>query len=1025
MIKYFAGHPTAANIVMVLFLAVGFLSYSSLSRSTFPDFVLGEVEVRVIYPGATAAEVEENVCIRLEDAVMGVSGLREMQCTAWDGSASLLASVNEEIPFDGFLDDIKTEVQAIVDLPELIDQIIIREKNPTDPVVTVAVSAEMDRADLRAFADDLRREIQALPLVSIARLQGFSARRYRIEVQEKKARAFGVSVEDIARQLKAQNIDRPAGRIEGREQLISVRVNQLGGSPGELGELYIHNSAGVELKLSELATISDSFEFVEEQADFNGRPAALLKVEMNKGDDCLNVMAELQKWLTRKKAELPEGIHISLIQDVSSIVKDRLDMLLNNGLQGFVLVMLVLLFFFNVRNSFWVAMGLPVSFMGGIFLMNQMDLTINMVSMVGLLMAIGLVLDDAIVISDNIDAYYRKHGDLLAAAVEGTKEVLPGVLSSYLTTIAVFGSLLFLQGDLGRVFRDMPAVLLVVMTASLVEAFLILPHHLKSGLKNEKEPGKLRRTINNAFNNFRDGVFAGSVQFVLRHRPLFLGLVFGFLLVSMGLIAGRRVKFQAMPPIDGDIIEARLLLNQGSTLDRTKQVVSEIIAALRRVEENYHQRYPQSEPLVKGVLVRYNQNPDAMETGPHAAMISVDLLTANQRFGRLKTLIAAWRSEVGSLSDVISLSFKEPVIGPAGKPVEIRISGENLFDLAAVAARIRDFLAVYIGLDDLNDDLIRGKQEFHLELKPGALLLGLNAGMVASQLRAVLQGEIVTEAVINGESLRFAVQLAINDQRNPEFFYDFTVKTPSGNQVPLRELAELKELRAFSHINRIDARRMVTVTAEADPLKVNVLEVLGELKEQLLPAIAVEYPEVNIAFEGEMRKISDTAPSMRRAILIGLLAIFLILSFQFGSFKEPLLIMMAIPLALIGVVFGHFIMGYNLTMPSMVGMISLGGIVVNNSILLVQFIKYNGESMPLREAIIQASCQRLRPILVTTGTTVAGMMPLLVAQNLQAQVIIPLVISVIFGLVSSSLLVLYAIPVLWTLGEKDETGQKR
>ncbi|MDX1655257.1 MAG: efflux RND transporter permease subunit, partial [Candidatus Competibacteraceae bacterium] len=1005
---------TAANLLMVVFLALGISALPTLQRETFPDFTPQEVEVSVPYPGASAQEVEEAVCLRLEDGVDVVAEAVEVRCEAREGLGRLVARMQEGADFARFLDDINTEVEAIDDFPDPVERATVRQLGRTDRVVAIAVTGPMAEPDLKAYAEDLKERLKQLPQVSQVTVAGFSQHQLRVAVPARVLRQYDLSMGEIAESIARQSVDLPLGSLTTRDQEILVRFADQRRTPRELARLIIlEGPEGAQVRLGQLATITDRFELDEERVLLDGQRAALLQITKTKAEDTLEVVAAVKAFVDRERLRAPPRVAFVLTQDLASIVRDRLTLLVRNGLQGLLLVFGVMWLFFRLRFAFWVAMGLPVAFLGGLFLMGLLGYSINMITMVALLIALGLLMDDAIVIAENIAAQLSRGKSALTAAIDGTRQVAPGVLASFLTTVAVFGPLAFLQGDIGKVLKVLPVVLILVLAVSLVEAFCILPHHLGHSLaKAPVRTSRFRTWFDARLEWLREAWLGRAVDWAVGQRYLFTGLVIAIFLATVGALAGGVVKFRAFPEIDGDVIEARLLLPQGTPLWRTQQLVARITAALERVNAGFTPRQPQGRPLVRHISVQYGQNPDAFETGPHVATVRADLLTAEIRTVTLLDVLNAWRQETGPLPDTLALSFKEPVLGPGGIPIEIRLQGPDLAQLKAASLELQDWLAHYQGTFDLSDDLRPGKPELRLRLTEGALALGLDASYVARELRSALFGTTAAEIQLGRESYEIDVRLADADDRGD--LEDFRIRAPNGALIPLSAVAQIREDRGLARIQRIDGRRTVTVRGDLDSRLANAREIIADSQERFLPQLTQRYPQVTVVLEGQSAESAKTGWSLARGLLLGLLGIFVLLSFQFRSYLEPLAVMTAIPLALVGVVWGHWLLGLELSMPSMMGFVSLAGIVVNDSILLVEFLKLRvREGLTVVEAAQRASRERFRAVLLTSLTTMAGLLPLLAEKSLQAQVLIPLATSIVFGLLATTALVLLVVPAFY------------
>ena len=1022
MIRYLAGHPTGANLLMVLLLAIGVVTLPILQRETMPDFSIDAAQVSIVYPGATAEDVEEAICQRVEEAVEDLIDLDEIRCDSRESLASATLEMRAGGDLNRFLAEIETEIDAIDSFPEVIEEPVIKQINRTDAVVSVAVTGPMSEPDLKVFAENLKDRMIAGGVVTQVEIAGFSDRQLRIELDASALRQYGLSVRDIADTIERQSVNLPSGTVETDDRDVLLRFADERRSTHGLEDLVIiGGDSGAELRLGEIGRVVDRFELAEDRVLFNGRRAALLRVSKTKDQDTLEVFDWVADFAVEERRRLPAGVELELTRDIASIVRDRLDMLLVNGAQGLLLVFLVMWLFFSLRLSFWVVMGLPVSFLGSIAVMALIGYSINMLTMVGLLIAIGLIMDDSIVIAENIASHLRRKDKRgrpkpgVEAAVDGTRQVAMGVLSSFVTSACVFLPLAFLEGDIGKVLKVVPVVLVVTLAVSLIEAFLILPHHLTHA-GDGGVPGRFRAGFDARFERLKERGLGRLVDHAVGFRYLTGGLVIMLFLLSIALLAGGAVKFRAFPDIDGDVVEARIMLPQGTPLSQTEEAVARLTEALATVDAKLTPDQPGGAPLVRNTLIQYNNNADANESGPHLATVTADLLKGEARVARIDEILTLWRDTVGAIPDVTSLSFKEPSFGPAGQPIEIRLQGPDLAELKQASVGLLDWLGRYDGVVDLTDDLRPGKPEMRLQLREGATALGLDAATIAAQLRAAYHGNTADEIQVGSESFEIDVQLGAGDQDSLADLDNFVVTASNGAQVPLAAVARIEPGRGYSRIARIDGRRTVTLRGDLDAERANLNEILGDTRARFLDDFQARYPGVTLALEGEAAEQAETRASLGRGFLIGLLGVFLLLSFQFRSYVEPVIVMLAIPLALIGAIGGHFLMGLEMSMPSMLGFASLSGIVVNDSILLVLFVKMHaGAGMDIVAAARQASRDRFRPVLLTSLTTIAGLLPLLFERSLQAQVLIPLVVSLAFGLMVSTLLVLLVLPSLYAI----------
>ncbi|MHA1564857.1 MAG: efflux RND transporter permease subunit, partial [Alphaproteobacteria bacterium] len=646
MIAYFARHPTAANLLMAALLVIGFVSLPALKRETFPEIPPDEVEIKLDYRGASAGQVEEGVCRRIEDAVERIDELEEIRCDAREGIAVATAVMREGGDFDRLLANVKTEVEAIDDFPTDVGKPTIRQRGTTDFVAAIAVTGPMSARDLKAYAQDLKDGLRVIPGVSEVAIKGFSDNQIRIEIPAMTLRQLGLSTDDIANAVGHQSIQRPLGTIENDQRELLLRFDDERRTTASFAELVVvGGETGAEVRLGDIARITDRFEKVEERIVFNGQRAAILDVKKARDADTLRVIGAMRLFIEAELQRAPPGVNLEITQDVSSIVSDRLQMLIKNGIQGLILVVLTLTLFFSLRYALWVALGLPVAFAGTLAAMAWMGLSIDMLTMVGLLIAIGIIVDDAIVIAENIAAHHTRGVAPLQAAITGVSEVAPGVLASFATTMLVFGPLAFMKGDIGAILKVMPVVLILTLSVSLIEAFLILPSHLHHSLLRVKHqrPGSLRRHVDTGVDWCREHIVGRLADAAIAWRYFTLGLTIFLILASVAVVAGGLLKFQAFPDLDGDVIEARILLPQGTPLARTEAVVESVVAGLHAVDEALTAPGPDAEPLVRNINIQFNKNIDAFEAGPHLATVSVDLLTADIRAARLDKILQRWR----------------------------------------------------------------------------------------------------------------------------------------------------------------------------------------------------------------------------------------------------------------------------------------------------------------------------------------------------------------------------------------------
>jgi multidrug efflux pump subunit AcrB len=871
--------------------------------------------------------------------------------------------------------------------------------------------------DLKTYAEDLKDRMQEAG-VSLIRLEGFSDRQLRVSLSDASLRRIGLSAAQVADRIASQSRDMPLGIIETRERDILLRFVDQRRTPEDLENLVVlATPEGGEIRLGDIAQIEDVFERSEDKIMRGGERNALLVIEKSKTQDAIRVAQQVKAFVNDERERHPQ-LKLTVTQDQTNILRDRLNMLITNGIQGLLLVFVTMWLFFNIRISFWVAMGLPVSFLGAFILVPHMGLSLNMFTMVGLLMALGLLMDDAIVIAENIMVHRQQGKSPATAAVEGIREVGAGVISSFITTICILGPLAFIHGQIGKVLRVVPMMLILVLTVSLIEAFLILPAHLNHTMHrfDPKITNRFRQRFDAFFDWVRDRLLGRTIKVLLKWRYLFMASVMGIFILSLGMVASGKIKFQGFPDLEGDIVMARLLMPQGTPLSRTEAVVTHILDALERTNQTFKPHQSAQQDLIQNTYVQYNLNTEAFENGPHVATLTVDLLTSEKRSGTIDAFFSNWREEIGDLPDVLSLTLSEPGHGPGGRPIEVRLRGKDLDEMKQAVTDLTNWFNQFEGVVNLADDLRVGKPELRMRMREGAYGLGINAAEVGRQVRAAFQGLEADEVQVGPESYEIEVRLAMPDRNSLQDIENFNLVLANGNSIPLREVVTWELEKGWARIARFNGMRAVTLRGDVDTRLINTNELITLFHKTYLVEFNERYPDLTLTIAGSLEETNTTRMSMFGALLIGFIGMFILLSFQFRTYTEPFIVMVAIPFSLIGVVWGHGLMGVPISMPSLLGFIALGGVVVNDSILLVIFLKNaRKEGLPLQEAAAQASRSRFRAVLLTSTTTIAGLLPLLFETSLQAQILIPLVISTTFGLMASTVLVLLAIPCMYVI----------
>ncbi len=1017
MHKYFTRHRTSGNLLMLAFLALGVYAITGIKRESIPDFSMDAVKISATYAGATAEEVEEAMGVPIEEALESVSNIKNVTVTSMESFVTVVVEMVEGADWQTFYNDVKTEVESINTFPDEHEDLIIKPLNLTDQVVSIAVYGDISPQHLKEYCERLKDRIVAAASGAQVEIGGFSQREFRIELRPAALRTYNLSVAEIAEKIKSQNRDLPAGTLKTGEQDIKLRFSDRRKSVEELeGIKILYSGSGTELTLGDIAIITDRFKLDEKKILFNGQRACVLSVSKAKAADSLNIHDTVMAVVEKEKGVAPTGVNFGVTRNMATIIQDRLSMLSINAIEGFVLVFLVLWLFLNIRMSFWVAMGLPISFLGGLFFMKWFGLSLNMMSMFALLIALGLLMDDAIVLAENVAAHLAMGESHIDAAVNGVAEVSTGVLSSFVTTVCIFGPLMFLGGTMGKVLWVIPATLILVLTVSLFEAFFILPGHLAHSLPHRlPATGRARQAIDRTIDYIRNDIVGRIVHWLLPRRYLLLATLIVIFAGTVSLFFSGHVKFTVFPSVDGDTAVVKVQLPPGAPLAASEAAALKLYEGAKQTNERLKGKQPGGQDLFESISVYYSINPDVQDSGPHLFTVYADLLPGDKRSSTMAEVLTTWRKETGDISGLMSIQYEDMTIGPGGKPIEIRVSGDDLNELERVSEQLQQRLGEFSGVMDIMDDLTPGKPEVVMSMKPGALRLGLSATDVARQLRAAYQGEKADELQIGSENYEYNVRLLDSTDTNQGNFDDFLL-TADGRSIPLNLVVDMETKRSPSTIKRYNGRRTVTITAEIDTAVANAYEITAEIARYFQHNLSATYPDMEIEFGGQRESGGETGGSVLWAFGSGVLGIFILLSLQFETYLEPIVIMATIPLAIIGAVWGHVIFGIDFSMQSLMGVVSIAGIVVNDSILMLEFIKLREkQGRPSREAAEMAASDRFRAVMLTSLTTIAGLLPLLMEKSLQAQMLIPMAISIVFGILTSTFLVLFVTPTMYSV----------
>ena len=1031
-ITWFAANSVAANLLLLLIVAGGLLTAPQVKREVFPEVDTDLVKISVEYLGAAPAEVEEGICIRIEEELQGVDGIDRLVSTASEGLGVVTAELTTDADPRRVLDDIKTRVDAIDTFPEEAEKPIIQQVVIRHQVINVAISGDADERTLKHLGQQVRDDLSALPGITHTTLAVARPYEISIEVSEDALRRHGLTFDEIAQAVRETSLDLPGGTIksEGGEILLRTKGQAYRGPEFEKLVLMSRHD-GTRLSLGEVARVVDGFEETDQSARFDGQPAVLVRVFRVGEQSALAITDTVKDYVRQAQMQVPEGITLTAWQDDSEILKSRLDTLLRNGRDGFLLVLIILSLFLRLRVAFWVLLGVPVCFLGTLWLMPSFGVSINLISLFAFIVVLGILVDDAIVIGENVYTHQQRGGDRLRAAIKGTQQVAVLVIFGVLTTVAAFAPLLAVPGTMGKFMRVIPVCVIVALLFSLVESILILPAHLAHGENTEPS-----RPIQRAWLRLQDRVGDGLAWFIQRiYRPILaLGLTWRYLTVAVGiatllltsgLVAGRWVQFTFFPDVEADNVIAYLSMPEGTPATVTAVEVRRLEAAAQRVMEELEAAG--GKPVVRHAMTSIGEQPFRREqsrdtrfvrfTGGHLGEVNVQLVPSEERSVTSAEVMQRWREAAGPIPGAVELIFSSTLID-SGEPINIQLRGPDIEVLRSAANSLKAQLAEYPGVVDITDSFRSGQQELKLGIVPSAEALGLTMADLGRQVRQAFYGEEAQRIQRGRDDVRVMVRYPAEHRRSLGDIETMRIRTPDGIEVPFSAVAEVQLGQGFSTIRRADRQRIINVTADVDANLANANEIIAELKASFLPRMVAEYQGLTYTFEGEQKEQNETLTALERGLIIALLAIYALLAVPLRSYTQPVIIMSAIPFGLVGAVWGHVLLGMDLSMMSTIGIVALAGVVVNDSLVLVSYVNQNrADGIPLQQAIREAGAARFRPILLTSMTTFAGLTPLMLEQSVQAQFLIPMAVSLAFGVVFATAISLMIVPAMYLILE--------
>jgi len=1074
VITWFVRNPVAANILMVSIIVFGL--YSVINRiplETFPAFEQDIVNVTVDYLGATPQEVEQGVSIRIEDAIADLPGIERIYSDSAEGRSLVRVEILKQYDTTKLLNQIKTRVDKISSFPEEAERPVVEQLIRTRDVITVVVAQEAtsngsqsndqlshetsrDEVTLRTYAEKIRDEIRNIPNVTQVAMGGIRPWEISINVPESSLRQYDLTLDDIAKVVRSASRDIPGGTIKTESGEILVRALGQAYKKNEFDNIrVISRRNGTSIRLGEIATINDGFNEDPLYSNFDDQHAAFINVTRVGDQNAIELATAVKDYIAERAETLPDGLSLSYWKDSSKIVKARLDTLSRSLIQGIALVLLLLALFLRPDLAFWVSVGVPISFLGALAVMPYFDVTLNLVSMFGFILVLGIVVDDAIVTGENVYSHLQKTGDGVRSAIEGTKEISVPVTFGVLTTVAAFLPLLMIDGIRGKIFAQIPLVVIPVLIFSLIESKLVLPSHLQY-MKLRKDTDKLglltrfQRKISQGLEYFIKHFYRTFLDFTLNWRYLTLAVFITTLVIVVSIVISGRYKYTFFPRIQSEIVSATIEMPEGTAIETTQKYVDKMVSAAKIMQEKYieptafdnsestnnqadqdmqelHGKNNAGEKLIQHILVTVGSSgsrPRDNATGKsNVAMVTFETIPPEKRTSTITTkqLVAEWRNLIGPIPGVKELSFRAE-LGRGGEPINIQLKGNNFDELNAIAQKVKLKLGEFDGLFDIQNSYEGGKEEVQLRIRPEAEQLGLNLSTLGLQVRHAVYGAEAQRIQRNQSEIKVMVRAPKEERYALSDLQNLRIRTSSRAEIPLSEVADIDVGRGSATITRVDRQRIINITSDLNKERVDANAVVSELKEWL-PGVLKDYPDVSFDLEGEQREQRKFGRSLAFGFGFALLTIYVLLAIPFASYTQPLMVMSIIPFSVIGAIGGHAIMDLSLSISSIMGLLALIGVVVNDSLVLVDYTnKLIKQGIPVAEAIRIAGSARFRPILLTSLTTFAGLTPLIMEKSTQAQFLIPMAVSLGFGILFATLITLVLIPTFYLIVEDIKLG---
>lgn len=1012
-ISWMARHAVAANLLMLACIGGGLLFMANIKQEVFPEFQTDSVSISIAYPGASPEEIENGMLLAIEDAISGLDGIDEINSTAKEGLGTVIVDAVSGSDVQQLAQDIQKEVDRITTFPEDAEEVKISVVTQKRQVLSLVLHGNATDHVLHELAEKLRSRLLQDPAITQVDLAGVRPLEISIDINQADLRRYKLSLAEIAQRIKNASIDLPGGSVKTGSGEILIRMKERKDYGRQFARIPIITAAnGSRVLLGDIATINDGYESTDYSATYNGRPAVMVQVYSVGEQTPVQVSDAVKQHLQDVNSQLPEGIRADIRYDASKQYAQRIDLLLRNSALGLTLVFIALALFLELRLAFWVMMGIPISVLGSFLLLPLLGVSLNMISLFAFIITLGIVVDDAIVIGEHIYHYQQQGLPPLRAAIRGAREMAVPVTFSILTNIATFVPLFFIPGVMGKIFFMIPIVVITVFLFSLLESLFILPNHV-SRLERIERTGLLywiyqhQQQFSRAFKHWVLNSYGPFLDLLLKHRYLTTISAFALLVATLAYALSGRMGMSMFPKTDADFARVTVTMPYGTPVEKTQAVAQKIIAGAYATADSIKN----GDQLILGIFSELGKS------GSHTASIRAYLADPEIREKIISTeqFSQRWREASGDIVGVESLLFESDAGGPgSGSGITIELNHQDINILEKASMELADALRAYPIVKDVDDGFSSGKQQLDFTLLPEGKSLGLTAQMVARQVRNAFYGTEVLRQQRGRNEIKIMVRLPESERISEQHIEDLLIWTNTGKEIPLREVVHIERGRAYTEINRHNGLRNVQVKANVTP-KSKAGEILNDLKETELKRLMNEYPGLKYSFEGQEADMADSMKSLKISFVLAVLAIYALLAIPFQSYLMPLIVITTIPFGVIGAIFGHLIMGYDLSIMSLLGIVALSGVVVNDSLVLIDHALHlqKDSDKPAAEIIRMAAAQRFRAIVLTTLTTFCGIMPMIFETSRQARILIPMAISMGFGILFATLITLILIPSLY------------